>query len=158
MGSKWVQYICFIKWTFQGLAINEFSGETFSCEDAPGFSSRINTASGRISSRIYRQVAIQEPRNLPSLIDYEDEYINNNGKLMNNMFTTTMNSTSPITSAFTSITTTNTYTNLPTNNHQQELYEIIAQTSCQPTGDVVLKRLSFQVSVFYFILFFNVIS
>ena len=145
-----MQYICFIKWTFQGLAINEFSGETFSCDDAPGFSSRINTASCRISSRIYRQVAFQEPRNLQLLTDNEDEYINNNGKLMNNMLTTsTMSSTSPITPAFTSITTTNTYTNLTTNNNQQELYEIITQTSCQPTGDVVLKRLSFQVSVYY---------
>jgi ABC-type multidrug transport system permease subunit len=32
MGSQWVQYISYIKWAFEGLAINEFSGEKFECD------------------------------------------------------------------------------------------------------------------------------
>eukprot|EP01035_Chromulina_nebulosa_P018182 gene18182-23840_t len=33
-GSAWVTYISYIKWAFQALIINEFTGETFSCKDA----------------------------------------------------------------------------------------------------------------------------
>lgn len=30
-GSEWVQYISYIKWAFQALALNEFEGATFDC-------------------------------------------------------------------------------------------------------------------------------
>ena len=35
-GSEWVQYISFIRWSFQALLINEFTGRTFDCDDFPG--------------------------------------------------------------------------------------------------------------------------
>ena len=33
--ANWVPYTSFLKWTFQALAINEFRGETFTCEGGP---------------------------------------------------------------------------------------------------------------------------
>ena len=33
--ANWIPYISFVKWAFQALCINEFSGALFTCDDSP---------------------------------------------------------------------------------------------------------------------------
>jgi hypothetical protein len=56
MGAKWCPQASFIKWAFESLAINEFEGRTFTCENA-GFCMRtgeqVSCTGYSIQSRYY---------------------------------------------------------------------------------------------------------